>query len=514
MALFTFSSCSFSLTNGDVLYNDIQLQLDAGLSALIGRNGAGKSVLAAQLASQYPADCYLLTQLLPVHWQQQNIAELLGISAKLEALQQVAEGGYSDDALALIEQHWTLADDLRNELIRINATADIWLNCNQLSGGQLSQLRLWWAFYQPKRLLILDEPSNHLDSQARQWLWRQLSRFLSRRNSAVLLISHDRQLLQQTSVIYELNSLGLRRYGGNYAFYQQQHQLQQSALQQQRQQAEQKLAQQQRAAQIAAERAAKRRQQGEKQRGSQASILLDYQKNRAQSAVSARRSQEQQQLQQTQQQLLHLKAQQEVIKPQQFYLRTPLSAGNKLLVNAVALQLARGGTAALSFSWRSQQRIQLQGANGCGKSSLLKTLAGALQPAGGELQLNCAVQYLDQYFSLLHQAGSALDNLRSYSPALSETDARTLLASAGLRGDKALTPAGQLSGGERMKLAMLMVSQHSDSLLLLDEPDNHLDLASKQLLAQALQQYPAGFVVVSHDPDFVSQLGIDTQLHL
>ena len=514
MALFTFSSCSFSLANGDELYSNIQLQLDAGLSALIGRNGAGKSVLAAQLASQYPADGYLLTQLPPAHWQQQSIAELLGISAKLKALQHVAEGDYSDATLALLDQHWTLADDLCTELARLNADTDIWQPCCQLSGGQLSQLRLWWAFYQPKRLLILDEPSNHLDGAARQWLCQQFDRFLSRRNTAILLISHDRQLLQQVEVIYELNSLGLRRYGGNYAFYQQQHQFQQGALQQQRQQAEQMLAQQQRAFQKATERAAKRRKQGEKQRGSQASVLLDYQKNRAQQAASARRGQEQKQLQQTQQQLQLLKAQQEVIKPQQFYLRTALSASNKLLVNAVALRLARGTNAALNFSWRSQQRIQIQGANGCGKSSLLKTLAGTLQPAGGDLQLNCTVQYLDQHFSLLHRAVSALDNLQNYCSDLSETDARTLLASIGLRGDKVLTPAGQLSGGERMKLAMLMVSQHSDSLLLLDEPDNHLDLASKQLLAQALQQYPAGLVVVSHDPDFISELGIDTQLHL
>lgn len=514
MTLFNFSPCSFSLTNGDVLYRDIRLSLDSGLSALIGRNGSGKSVLAAQLAQQQPADCYLLPQLPPTHWQQLSLANLLGISDKLNALQQLADGRCETETLSVIDGHWQLADDLHSELKQIGAAPDIWQCCNSLSGGQLNHLRLLWAFYQQRPLLILDEPSNHLDAQARNWLSLRISRFLARPKSAILLISHDRELLQQVSVIYELNSSGLSRYGGNYEFYQQQRQLQQTALQQQRQQAERNLAQQQRQAQAAAERAAKRQQQGEKQRGSQATILLDYQKNRAQSAVSARRTQEQHQLKKAQQQLQQVKAQQEVIKPQQFYLQAPAVTGSKQLVNAIALQLVHGNNQPLSFNWRSKQRVHLQGCNGSGKSTLLQTLAGLIAPAAGQLQLNCTIQYLDQHFSLLNSSQSALANLRQYCPLLSETSARTLLASAGLRADKALQPAGVLSGGERMKLAMLMVSQHSDSLLLLDEPDNHLDLETKQLLAQTLYQYPAGFVVVSHDQHFIAQLGIDTVLQI
>jgi ATPase subunit of ABC transporter with duplicated ATPase domains len=514
MTLFNFSPCSFSLANGDVLYRDVQLALDNGLSALIGRNGSGKSVLAAQLAQQQPADCYLLSQLPPTHWQQLRLADLLGITDKLNALQQLADGQCDTETLSIIDGHWQLTDDLHSELQQIGAAPDIWQRCSSLSGGQLNHLRLWWAFYQQRPLLILDEPSNHLDVQARNGLSQRISRFLARPKNAILLVSHDRELLQQVSVIYKLNSSGLSRYGGNYEFYQQQRQLQQTALQQQRQQAERNLAQQQRQAQTAAERAAKRQQQGEKRRGSQATILLDYQKNRAQSAVSARRAQEQHQLKQAQQQLQQVKAQQEVIKPQQFYLQAPAITGSKQLVNAVALQLVYGNNQPLSFNWRSKQRVHLQGCNGSGKSTLLQTLAGLIAPAAGQLQLNCAVQYLDQHFSLLNSSQSALANLRRHCPLLSETTARTLLASAGLRADKALKPAGVLSGGERMKLAMLMVSQHSDSLLLLDEPDNHLDLGTKQLLAQALYQYPAGFVVVSHDAHFIAQLEIDTVLQI
>ena len=514
MTLYNFSPCSFSMPHGDMLYRDIRLSLDSGLSALIGRNGSGKSLLAAQLAAQQSADCYLLPQLPPAHWQQLRLADLLGITPILNALQQLANGNCDTDSLSLIDGHWQLQDDLCHELQQIGAEPDLWQVCSRLSGGQLNHLRLWWAFYQQRPLLILDEPSNHLDSAARCWLSQRIARFLARPKTAILLISHDQELLQQASVIYELTSIGLHRYGGNYSFYQQQRQLQHTALQQQRQQAERNLAQQQRQAQSAAERAAKRQQQGEKRRGSQATILLDYQKNRAQSAASARRTQEQQQLKQAQQQLQQVKAQQEIIKPQQFYLQATAANNNKQWVNAVALQLAYGNRQPLSFNWRNKQRVHLQGRNGSGKSTLLQTLAGLLAPAAGKLQLNCTVHYLDQHFSLLNFSQSALANLRQYCPLISETAARTLLASAGLRADKALQPTGVLSGGERMKLAMLMVSQHNDSLLLLDEPDNHLDLETKTLLAEALYHYPAGFVVVSHDPHFIAQLGIDTVLQI
>ena len=300
MTFLSFSPCSFDLASGETLYHDIKLTLDSGINGLIGRNGAGKSVLASQLAAQQPQQCYLLTQLPQPGWQQRSIAALLGLEPILRALQQLASGQFDGNTLSLIDNHWQLADDLQAELRQINAPTDYWQNASVLSGGQMTRLRLWWAFYQPRPLLILDEPSNHLDTAGRNWLSEQLHQFAARPGAAILLISHDRALLQQVDVLYELTSNGLQRFGGNYAFYQQQRQLQQTALQQQRQQAERNLAQQQRQAQTAAERAAKRQQQGEKQRGSQATILLDYQKNRAQSALSARRTQEQHQLKQAQ----------------------------------------------------------------------------------------------------------------------------------------------------------------------------------------------------------------------
>lgn len=514
MTFFTFSPCNFTSANGEQLYHNIQLTLDSSLSALIGRNGAGKSLLAGQLAKQHQQLSYLLSQLPPNGWQQRSIASLLVLEHILTALQQLASGQFDEDTLTVIDGHWQLASDLQAELQKMGAPTNYWQCAQALSGGQMTRLRLWWAFYQPQPLLILDEPSNHLDTAGRNWLSEQLRQFAARPGAAILLISHDRALLQQVEVLYELTSNGLQRFGGNYAFYQQQRQLKHAALQQQQKHAEKQLQQRQHNAHAAAEKAAKRQRQGEKRRGSQANILLDYSKNRAQSATSARRMQEQQQLHQAEQQLQQIKAQQQTLKPQQFYLSAETSAGTKMLITAEALQLPFGNCRPLSFSWSNKQRVHLQGLNGSGKSTLLQVLAGKVDFSSGTLRLNCDVQYLEQHFSVVDRSATALNNLRSYCPALTETLARTLLAGVGFRNNQALKPAKALSGGELMKLAMLMVSQHTDRLLLLDEPDNHLDLQAKQLLAEALAQYPSGFVLVSHDVDFVAQSGVDTVLQL
>jgi ATPase subunit of ABC transporter with duplicated ATPase domains len=134
--------------------------------------------------------------------------------------------------------------------------------------------------------------------------------------------------------------------------------------------------------------------------------------------------------------------------------------------------------------------------------------------SSGELQINRPVCYLDQHFGLLSPELSMLENMLEHCAGMLENDARTLLAGIGFRRDSVFRQASQLSGGEKMKLAMLIVSHQPESpLLLLDEPDNHLDLDSKLLLADALRNYQGAFVIVSHDMDFVAESGV-TQSYL
>jgi ATPase subunit of ABC transporter with duplicated ATPase domains len=153
-------------------------------------------------------------------------------------------------------------------------------------------------------------------------------------------------------------------------------------------------------------------------------------------------------------------------------------------------------------------KLHLQGGNGSGKSTLLKVLLGNTKPSGGDWHMNTATYYLDQHFGLVDESLSVLDNIGLLCPGVQQSNARTLLAGIGFRRDDVHRLASYLSGGEKMKLSMLMVSHQSEQpLLLLDEPDNHLDLDSKRVLASALNHYQGAFVIVSHDREFVQECG-------
>jgi ATPase subunit of ABC transporter with duplicated ATPase domains len=161
------------------------------------------------------------------------------------------------------------------------------------------------------------------------------------------------------------------------------------------------------------------------------------------------------------------------------------------------------------------EKVSLEGNNGCGKSTLLNVLRGSLALKAGECHINSTVYYLDQHFSLINNKISLLDNLIQTNRSLTTTDARTLLAGIGFRRDDVYRKAEVLSGGEKMKLAMLIVAhQPQPALLLLDEPDNHLDLESMILLSNTLSDYQGTFVVVSHDQDFIRGCGITKSVYL
>lgn len=174
-----------------------------------------------------------------------------------------------------------------------------------------------------------------------------------------------------------------------------------------------------------------------------------------------------------------------------------------------------GSALPITLQVYATDKVHLMGKNGSGKSTLLKTILGKQLLRQGELQLNTPLHYLDQHFGVICPNLSILDNLIQHCEGMKESDARTLLAGIGFRRDSVFKSGSTLSGGEKMKLAMLIVShQRTQPLLLLDEPDNHLDLDSKMMLAQALNGYRGGFILVSHDQEFANGSGITRQIGL
>ncbi|WP_199529573.1 ATP-binding cassette domain-containing protein [Pseudoalteromonas sp. bablab_jr010] len=511
--------------NGDVVFNGLSFSLTAKVTALVGRNGCGKSILASILAKQIePSSGTVVCHSSLGFYEQMNdvnqadnltIVETIGLEPVFNALDAINQGEVTEQNLTLLEGNWDLAERFNAELVRLGIKNKTPNSLSKyLSGGQLSQLKLWALFTCIKPdILILDEPSNHLDAKGKIWLIKQIHNF----KGQLLLISHDQELLEQAHEVWDLTTLGLTQYGTCFSEYQTQKQQQVVALENKlnhvvKQQIKLKTTEQlqkQKAQQRAGHGAALRKS------GSQPKVLMDAKKDKASANLSSQSKNTAKREGELTRNKQQLSSQLEQTKAQQFYLAQSDEAKHQKVLSLENVVLAHGTKKPLNFQVFSDDKIHLAGANGIGKSTLLKTLIFDIPVKAGQLHCNQALYYLDQHFTLINNELTLLENVMTYCKNLDESTTRTLLASIGFRKDAVFKHAALLSGGEKMKLAMCIVSNiESTAFLLLDEPDNHLDLESKQLLAQSLQGFKGGFILVSHDKYFVESVGCNRQIGL
>ncbi|TLX49434.1 ABC transporter ATP-binding protein [Pseudoalteromonas ruthenica] len=522
MPLLQAYNISYQLDNGDFLFQQLSCSMSNKRVGLVGRNGVGKSILASILSGeQQPSSgAVALPQSVAVYHQQPpqslscelTIAQFLGKDQVLKAIKQVELGDCSQHWFDIIKEQWDLPLKLTQQLKEQGLPTDLDFPCTQLSGGQFARLKLWQLFASNVELLILDEPSNHLDVQAKHWLIQSIRAF----KGAILLVSHERKLLHEMDEIWQLSELGLQVFGGNYTLYAEQKRAELQALERKLASVDKQKKQLQVQIQKNHEKAEQRAAQGSQLRknGSQPKVLLDAKKDKATAQASNRIKNEQLRRAHLANTERSLKAHKESLKGRKLYLaHTPIRSRKVISMRQGVLPFGR--TEPVSFQAYTHDKIYLAGKNGSGKSTLLKTLLGEVSLQQGELQLNTPLYYLDHHFGVIRGGLSLLDNLVTLCHGLKESDARTLLAGVGFSRDNVFRLGHMLSGGEKMKLAMLIVShQAAHPFLLLDEPDNHLDLESKLMLAQALNQYPGGFILVSHDEDFVRESGVQMQIDI
>lgn len=522
MPLLQASQLSYQFENGDYIFNNISCTLQARLTGLIGRNGSGKSILTELFTQQRvptSGSVKLNTQVQCYHQfafsdiaLHLTIAQYLDVENILNALNKVKQGHIEDKWYDIIADNWLLEDKLSQLLLQLKLPNNPHMLCSHLSGGQLSCLRLWKLFQSKAGLLILDEPSNHLDSSAKQWLIKQIHLF----TGSILLISHDCLLLREMEHIWELNSLGLKEYSGNFDFYYNQKKQQQQSIERQlfniRKQQQQLHAQHQ----SNKEKADKRAIMGKKirQKGSQPKMLLNAKKDKATSRTSNRIKQYQSQNASLQQTLNQLNAHTETTQKQHLYLPNPSSKKGTLLHIDNGI-LPYGYQLPIQLILNSNDKVHLQGANGCGKSTLFHVLRERAHLKQGYVSINTSLFFLNQHIELSCQHQSVLNYVQHHCNETNETQIRTLLAGIGFKANTVYRTVKQLSGGEKVKLALLTVNlQVPAPLMLLDEPDNHLDIESKQTLANMLSAYKGAFILISHDNDFVKQCGITQTLTL
>ncbi|MCL7714843.1 ATP-binding cassette domain-containing protein [Stenotrophomonas mori] len=520
----TLERVSWQLPDGRLLFSDLDATFDARPTGLVGRNGVGKSVLAQLLAGRLAPARGRCLRSGPVAWLPQQVdappgarvVDLAGLGGAFAALQRIEQGSSDTADFEVLGDRWQLREQLQAELERMQlhgVSAET--PAHRLSGGQRMRVALAGAFLSAADFLILDEPSNHLDAEGRRQLREQLRRW----PRGLLLVSHDRGLLDDMQCIVELSPLGLRSHGGNYAFY--------AARSAEQRQAAVDTLQQRRHARRQGERALREQQEQRERRaargnrqaaqGNQAPILLGRQKQWAQASAGKAHLQRQQQRERLDEHVRQAAADVAAAAP---VVLLPVAATGTVpervaVLEEAVLPFIEGPRARLDWVLRRGERLALTGRNGSGKSVLLKLLAGRLQPLAGSAQVNVPWAWLDQHMALPLPQATVMAQLRHANPVMDEADLRTRLALLGLEGARAQQPAAALSGGERMKLALAcaLYAERPPQLLLLDEPANHLDLEATQALEALLRAWPGTLLVAAHDEAFLRGIGLTGRLH-
>ncbi|BAU29886.1 putative ABC transporter ATP-binding protein YheS [Aneurinibacillus soli] len=345
----------------------------------------------------------------------------------------------------------------------------------QLSGGQKTRLALARLLLLQPDVLILDEPTNYLDIETLGWLEKYLLGY----PGALLVVSHDRFFLDSlVNIIYELERTHVTRYTGNYSSY----------LLQKGERLEQQL------------------RQFEKQQAEISRIEQFIQRNIARASTTKRAQSRRKQLDRMD--VMDRPAGE--LKRAQFSFDIEKVSGNQVLMTrdvAVGYHdkpLARH----LTFDVARGERIALLGPNGLGKSTLLKTIVGRIQPLAGEISYgsNVLIGFYDQEQEALNPTKQVLHELWDDYPSMQEKDVRTVLGNFLFSGDDVLKKISELSGGEKARVSLAKLMLQKANLLILDEPTNHLDLFSKEILEEALDEYPGTILFVSHDRYFLNKI--------
>ncbi len=502
----------------DVILQDVSFHINEGdRIGIIGANGAGKTTLLKILSGELPHDGgdFFLSADTTIgylkqsdNFQSENTVmeeveaifsgieqlekDMLELSAKISEMSERGEHGPEVDRL--LHRYDQMQEEFRdkggysykseiNGILSSMAFGEDFYNkkISTLSGGERTRLALACLLLKKPDLLFLDEPTNHLDIGTLKWLEQYLKSY----KGTILLVSHDRYFLDQTVTrIFEVENHKLYTYNCNYSGY-----------------AEQK--RQRREAQM------KKYQNQQKEIARQEEMIRRF-KQRGTELLAKRAASREKMLEH-----MELEERPEALRGKmKLQFHQNFKSGNDVLLGeglsksfgygSNQKQLFRG----VDFDIKRGERICIVGANGVGKTTLLKIIMGKLEANSGRLKVghNVDFGYYDQEQALLSGHNTVLEEIHDAYRLYTDTELRNILGRFLFQGDQVFLEVGSLSGGEKARLSLLKMMLSGANVLILDEPTNHLDIESKEVFEDALMDFPGTVIVVSHDRYFLNKI--------
>ncbi|WP_139981759.1 ABC-F family ATP-binding cassette domain-containing protein [Nocardioides litoris] len=522
-SVLAFAGVSFAWPDGTPVLDGLDLLVPPGRSALVGTNGSGKTTVLRLATGELAPTAGHVTARGRVDVLRQDLAldvdrpvtDLLGVTGRLLALRAIEAGSVDPADYDTVGDDWDLEERATAALARAGLPHDVLgRQLGQLSGGEVVQLGLARLLLDPPDVLLLDEPTNNLDADARA----RLVDLVDTWSGSLLVVSHDRDLLEHVDRIGDLRDGTVRWYGGGFTAYAEQVAAEQEAAEQAVVSARADV-RRQRADRAEAERlVAQRRRQGARNAvtSSMGKGAQHFWQNRSEKHASRYRALHDDRLDAARQRLDAAEDRLRVDREVRIDLPGTAVPRGRRVLETHDLVLRTG--AAVDLEVAGPDRVAVVGPNGSGKTTLLHTVAGLLAPAAGSVEVHVPVGLLPQRIdaTVLDDDLTVVDNVRARAPEAEPRVVRAALARFLFRGERAERPAGTLSGGERFRaaLAVVLLAEPAPQLLLLDEPTNNLDLASYDALVSALSSYAGALVVVSHDPAFLRDVGVDRVVDL
>ena len=514
----------------EVLFSDLNFAISKGQKlGLVGNNGCGKSTLLQIIAGQLSPSSGVIVRPDDLYYIPQHFGQYDSLTIA-QALHAILAGDVSNENFTILNDDWNIEE-------RSIAALDLWglgqftlsYPMNLLSGGEKTRVFLAGMDIHHPSVILMDEPTNHLDSSGRQRLYDWVEKY----RSTLLVVSHDRTLLNLLPEICELEKHQINYYGGNYEFYKEQKTLMQEALQQRIEEKEKALRIARKVARETAERRDKQNVRGEKsniKKGVPRIVLnaLQGKSEKSTSKLTGVHQEKAEKLTNERNQLRDSLSPTAALKTD--FNSSSLHTG-KILVTAKEINFSYHSNsinndiqensiskqqlwqAPVSFQLKSGDRLRIEGANGSGKTTLLKLITGQLQPQEGTLtRTDFSYVYLNQEYSIIDDRNSILEQAYAFnSRNLPEHEIKIIL-------NRYLFPASEwdkscrkLSGGEKMRLAFccLMISNNTPDMFILDEPTNNLDIQSIEIITATIKNYAGTVIAISHDNYFIQEIGVE-----